>query len=78
MSHLDSLDSERKGDDRSMSKVTDIDSRRSNKEIMDIEVRFERQDVLKKGQRIHDRVASKWRPGDEPGDLGFPEGNEYD
>lgn len=62
-----------------MSNVIDIDTCRSNQEIMDIEVRFElrnkkgivRNHILKMGQ-------GHWRPGDEPGDLGFQEGNEYD
>jgi hypothetical protein len=76
VSHLDSLDSKRKGDDRSMGKVTDIDTRRSNREIMDIEVRFEKRDRTTKVKPLpHGRL---WQPGDEPGDLGFPEGNEYD
>lgn len=72
-----------------MNKVTDIDSRRTNREIMDIEVRYERDklfhlDCLRKNARVK-RTKPKpgersftWRPGDEPGDLGFPEGNEYD
>lgn len=90
-----------------MGKLIDIDARRSNREIMDIEVRFEKQDKEKiirkripqakpsaKGIRLRSNKETQafvdnlyevrpwtpgdWRPGDEPGDLGFPEGNEYD
>lgn len=72
-----------------MGKLIDIDARRSNREIMDIEVRFERDKIfhmncLKKNARVK-RTKPKpgqrsftWRLGDEPGDLGFPEGTEYD
>lgn len=61
-----------------MSKVTDIDTRRSNREIMDIEVRFEQQDRKKIIRNRIPQVEGHWRPGDEPGDLGFQDGTEYD
>lgn len=61
-----------------MNNVIDIDTRRSNRQIMDIEVRLEIQNkkkVAKIKPLPHGRL---WQPGDEPGDLGFPEGPEYD
>ncbi len=77
-----------------MSKIIDIDKRRSNREIMDIEVRLERQTRERQAKHLKTMTPPKnrpgvaddfvhyanrpWRPGDEPGDLGFPEGNEYD
>lgn len=72
-----------------MSNIIDLDARRSNKEIMDIEVRYERDklfhlDCLKKNAHIkkykpHPETGGPtWRPGDEPGDLGFQDGTEYD
>ena len=57
-----------------MSKIIDIDKRRSNQEIMDIEVRFERQASYKQVTKIKPlRDWKRWRPGEEHGDLGFPE-----
>lgn len=67
-----------------MSKVTDIDTHRSNNEIMDIEVRLQRDkqfhiDCRVKNARVKRTKPNPgtrgptWRPGDEPGDLGFPE-----
>lgn len=72
-----------------MSKIIDIDRRRSNQEIMDIEVRLERDklfhtDCRKKNARVKRTKPSPgqrsftWRLGDEPGDLGFQDGTEYD
>jgi len=61
-----------------MSTVVDIDKHRSNDEIMDIELRFERRDRQGIIRNHVPQVEGHWRPGDEPGDLGFPEGNEYD
>lgn len=72
-----------------MGKLIDLDACRSNKEIMDIEVRYERDklfhlDCLKKNARVKRTKpnpgtrGSTWKPGDEPGDLGFQDGNEYD
>lgn len=59
-----------------MGKLIDLDARRSNKEMMDIGVRFEKREGNTKVRPLpHGRL---WRPGDEPGDLGFQEGNEYD
>ncbi len=89
VSHLDPLGFKRKEDDRGMGTLIDIDARRTNRQIMDIEVRFERDklfhmDCLKRNARVKRTKPNPgtrgptWKPGDEPGDLGFPEGPEYD